>query len=72
MQGRGVAAHAHGEEGIIAVIKAGARTIEHASGSYYVEQEAAELMVKHGVKREYRDKAAVLNTSIEVVSALPM
>ncbi|KAG7040312.1 hypothetical protein JMJ77_0001488 [Colletotrichum scovillei] len=46
MQGRGVSAHAHGKEGIIAAVKAGVRTIEHGS---YIDQEAADLMVKHGV-----------------------
>ncbi|KAI8270007.1 hypothetical protein K4K56_003871 [Colletotrichum sp. SAR 10_98] len=46
MQGRTVAAHAHGKEGIIAAVKAGVRTIEHGS---YVDEEVAQLMVKHGV-----------------------
>ncbi|KAF4810804.1 hypotheticall protein [Colletotrichum siamense] len=46
MQGRTVAAHAHGKEGIIAAVKAGVRTIEHGS---YIDEEVAQLMVKHGV-----------------------
>ncbi|CAI0649292.1 unnamed protein product [Colletotrichum noveboracense] len=46
MQGRTVAAHAHGKQGIIAAVKAGVRTIEYGS---YIEEEVAQLMVKHGV-----------------------
>ncbi|KAJ0348852.1 hypothetical protein COL154_006548 [Colletotrichum chrysophilum] len=46
MQGRTVAAHAHGKQGIIAAVKAGVRTIEHGS---YIDEEVAQLMVKHGV-----------------------
>ena len=39
-------AHAHGAEGIKAAIRAGARTIEHAS---YLDAEGIELAKKHGV-----------------------
>ena len=39
-------AHAHGSEGIKAAIRAGARTIEHAS---YLDAEGIELAKKHGV-----------------------
>ncbi|KAI8281982.1 hypothetical protein K4K60_003873 [Colletotrichum sp. SAR11_57] len=46
MQGRTVAAHAHGKQGIIAAVKAGVRTIEHGS---YIDEEVAQLMVNHGV-----------------------
>ncbi|KAF4972845.1 hypothetical protein FSARC_671 [Fusarium sarcochroum] len=46
LQGRSVAVHAHGKAGIIAAVKAGAHTIEHGS---YIDEEAAELMVKRGV-----------------------
>ncbi|KAJ4014170.1 hypothetical protein NW752_005889 [Fusarium irregulare] len=42
---RAVAAHAHGKDGIMAAVKAGAHTIEHGT---YLDDEAAELMVKHG------------------------
>ncbi|RMZ77586.1 hypothetical protein DV737_g4280, partial [Chaetothyriales sp. CBS 132003] len=46
LQNRAVAVHAHGKEGIIAAVRAGAHTIEHGS---YIDDEAAELMKKHGV-----------------------
>ncbi|UPK93772.1 hypothetical protein LCI18_004707 [Fusarium solani-melongenae] len=46
LQGRSVAIHAHGKAGIMAAVRAGAITIEHGS---YLDEEAAELMVKHGV-----------------------
>jgi imidazolonepropionase-like amidohydrolase len=39
-------AHAHGAEGIKAAIRAGARTIEHAS---YLDAEGIALAIKHGV-----------------------
>ncbi|KAK2685946.1 hypothetical protein QWA68_015578 [Fusarium oxysporum] len=45
LQGRSVAAHAHGKSGIIASIKAGVHTIEHAS---YLDEEAAKLMCEKG------------------------
>jgi imidazolonepropionase-like amidohydrolase len=44
LHNRAVAAHAHGKPGIMAAVKAGAHTIEHGS---YLDDEAAELMVKH-------------------------
>ncbi|EGU73516.1 hypothetical protein FOPG_13097 [Fusarium oxysporum f. sp. conglutinans race 2 54008] len=44
LHNRAVAAHAHGKAGIMAAVKAGAHTIEHGS---YLDDEAAELMVKH-------------------------
>ncbi len=40
-----VAAHAHGAEGIKNAVRAGVRTIEHAS---YLDDEGIALMVKHG------------------------
>lgn len=46
LQGRAVAAHAHGKAGIIASINLGATTIEHGS---YIDEEAAELMREKGV-----------------------
>jgi len=45
LQGRSVAAHAHGKSGIIASIKAGVHTIEHGS---YIDEEVARLMCEHG------------------------
>ncbi|PCD43045.1 hypothetical protein AU210_002147 [Fusarium oxysporum f. sp. radicis-cucumerinum] len=44
LHNRAVAAHAHGKSGIMAAVKAGAHTIEHGS---YLDDETAELMVKH-------------------------
>lgn len=46
LHGRAVACHAHGKAGIMAAIHAGAHTIEHGS---YLDEEAAELMVRKGV-----------------------
>ncbi|UPK95587.1 hypothetical protein LCI18_006522 [Fusarium solani-melongenae] len=46
LQGRSVAIHAHGKDGIMAAVKAGAHTIEHGS---YIDDEAAELMAEKGV-----------------------
>ncbi|KAL4789267.1 hypothetical protein BDV19DRAFT_395202 [Aspergillus venezuelensis] len=46
LQGRSVAVHAHGKDGIIAAIHAGAHTIEHGS---YIDDEAAQLMAARGV-----------------------
>ncbi|KAL2787434.1 hypothetical protein BJX66DRAFT_310962 [Aspergillus keveii] len=46
LQGRSVAVHAHGKEGIMAAIRAGAHTIEHGS---YIDDEAAQLMASRGV-----------------------
>jgi imidazolonepropionase-like amidohydrolase len=40
-----VAAHCHGKPGIMAALRNGAATIEHGS---YLDEEAADLMVKHG------------------------
>jgi len=40
-----VAAHAHGAEGIKNAVRAGARTIEHAS---YLDDEGIALMIRHG------------------------
>lgn len=40
---RAVAAHCHGKPGIMAALRAGVKTIEHGS---YLDEEAAELMVK--------------------------
>ena len=40
-----VAAHCHGTQGIKEAVKAGIKTIEHAS---YMDEESAELMLKHG------------------------
>jgi imidazolonepropionase-like amidohydrolase len=40
-----VAAHCHGKPGIMAALRAGAKTIEHGS---YLDEEAADLMVKRG------------------------
>jgi imidazolonepropionase-like amidohydrolase len=40
-----VAAHCHGKPGIMAALRAGATTIEHGT---YLDEEAAELMVKQG------------------------
>ncbi|RSM07633.1 hypothetical protein CDV31_008526 [Fusarium ambrosium] len=45
LQGRSVAVHAHGKDGIMAAVKAGAHTIEHGS---YIDDEAAELMAEKG------------------------
>lgn len=42
---RPVMAHAHATEGIKAAVKAGARSIEHAS---YLDEEGIDLMIKHG------------------------
>jgi imidazolonepropionase-like amidohydrolase len=39
---RSVAAHCHGKSGIMAALRAGARTIEHGT---YLDEEAAELMI---------------------------
>lgn len=41
--GRAVAAHCHGKAGIMAALRAGAKTIEHGS---YLDEEAADLMVR--------------------------
>ncbi|KAL2674269.1 hypothetical protein Neosp_012720 [[Neocosmospora] mangrovei] len=46
LQGRSVAIHAHGKDGIMAAVRAGAHTIEHGS---YIDDEAAELMAEKGV-----------------------
>ncbi|KAH7234520.1 hypothetical protein B0J15DRAFT_454529 [Fusarium solani] len=46
LQGRSVAIHAHGKDGIMAAVRAGAHTIEHGS---YIDDEAAELMAENGV-----------------------
>lgn len=46
LQGRSVAIHAHGKDGIMAAIRAGAHTIEHGS---YIDEEAADLMAARGV-----------------------
>ncbi|OJJ01956.1 hypothetical protein ASPVEDRAFT_52764 [Aspergillus versicolor CBS 583.65] len=46
LQGRSVAVHAHGKDGIMAAVRAGAHTIEHGS---YIDDEAAQLMAHHGV-----------------------
>lgn len=40
-----VAAHCHGTQGIKEAVKAGVKTIEHAS---YMDEESAELMLKYG------------------------
>lgn len=45
LHGRFVATHAHGSEGIKRAIRAGVRTIEHAS---YLDDEAIALMKQHG------------------------
>ncbi|HXY70204.1 MAG TPA: amidohydrolase family protein [Gemmatimonadales bacterium] len=45
MLGRRVAAHAHGNEGIKAAIRAGVTSIEHGS---FLDDEAVHLMVEHG------------------------
>jgi imidazolonepropionase-like amidohydrolase len=42
---RPVMAHAHATEGIKMAVKAGARSIEHAS---YLDEEGIDLMIKHG------------------------
>jgi len=44
-RGSFVAAHAHGAEGIKRAVRAGVRTVEHAS---YLDDEGIALMVKHG------------------------
>ena len=44
--GRRVAAHAHGAEGIKNAVRAGTHSIEHAT---LMDEEAADLMAKHGV-----------------------
>ena len=44
--GRRVASHAHGSEGIKNAVRAGTHSIEHAT---LMDEEAADLMVKHGV-----------------------
>lgn len=46
LQRRSVAMHAHGKNGIMAAIRAGAKTIEHGS---FIDEEAAELMAEKGV-----------------------
>ncbi|OPZ13083.1 MAG: imidazolonepropionase [Alphaproteobacteria bacterium ADurb.BinA280] len=45
LHGRFVATHAHGSEGIKRAIRAGVRTVEHAS---YLDDEAIALMKEHG------------------------
>jgi imidazolonepropionase-like amidohydrolase len=45
MLGRRVAAHAHGNEGIKAAIRAGVASIEHGS---FLDDEAVRMMVEHG------------------------
>ncbi|KAH7161835.1 hypothetical protein EDB81DRAFT_630835, partial [Dactylonectria macrodidyma] len=45
LQGRAVAAHAHGKAGIMASLKLGVKTIEHGS---YLDEEAAQLMKETG------------------------
>ncbi|HRF55448.1 MAG TPA: amidohydrolase family protein [Aquimonas sp.] len=45
LHGRFVATHAHGSEGIKRAIRAGVRTVEHAS---YLDDEAIALMKQHG------------------------
>ena len=45
MLGRRVAAHAHGNEGIKAAIRAGVTSIEHGS---FLDDEAVRMMVEHG------------------------
>jgi imidazolonepropionase-like amidohydrolase len=45
MLGRRVAAHAHGNEGIKAAIRAGVTSIEHGS---FLDEEAVRMMVEHG------------------------
>ena len=45
MLGRRVAAHAHGNEGIKAAVRAGVTSIEHGS---FLDDEAARMMVEHG------------------------
>ena len=42
---RPVAAHCHGKAGILAALKAGAKTIEHGT---YLDEEAADLMIEKG------------------------
>ncbi|KAH6664796.1 hypothetical protein F5X68DRAFT_195393 [Plectosphaerella plurivora] len=42
---RAVAAHAHGKEGMLSAIRAGAASIEHGS---YLDDEVADLMIEHG------------------------
>ncbi|KUI69340.1 hypothetical protein VM1G_05067 [Cytospora mali] len=44
-QGRSVAAHVHAKEGIMAAVKAGVRTVEHAS---FADEECIELIKKTG------------------------
>ncbi len=55
---RVVAAHCHGKPGIMAALRAGARTIEHGS---YLDEEAADLM---------KDKGAILVPTRFIVSEL--
>ena len=45
MLGRRVAAHAHGNEGIKAAVRAGVTSIEHGS---FLDEEAVRMMVEHG------------------------
>jgi len=45
MLGRRVAAHAHGNEGIKAAVRAGVTSIEHGS---FLDEEAVRMMVQHG------------------------
>ncbi|KAH8897443.1 hypothetical protein GQ53DRAFT_743136 [Thozetella sp. PMI_491] len=45
LQRRSVAMHAHGKAGIMAAVRAGAKTIEHGS---FIDEEAAELMAEKG------------------------
>ena len=45
MLGRRVAAHAHGNEGIKAAIRAGVTSVEHGS---FLDDEAVRMMVEHG------------------------
>ena len=45
MLGRRVAAHAHGNEGIKAAVRAGVTSIEHGS---FLDDEAVRMMVEHG------------------------
>ncbi|MHA2357421.1 MAG: amidohydrolase family protein [Candidatus Heimdallarchaeaceae archaeon] len=63
-----VACHAHGTAGILAAVKAGIDTIEHCS---YVDEEAADLMVKKGTYLVATQTAALSLVSPSLMKQMP-
>lgn len=66
--GMHLASHAHGTGGIIAAVKAGIDTIEHAS---YMTEEAADLMIKKGTYIVPTQSAAMSLVSPETLKMMP-